>query len=72
MVIFYSLNYFHSCRTKNKLRSYEKDFCAVEVPSEQNMTLELNHWLKSAKVPSIIYVNLESLIKQEDGCKNNP
>ena len=43
MVIFYSLNYFHSCGTKNKLRSYEKDFCAVEVPSEQNMTLELNH-----------------------------
>ena len=42
------------------------------MPSEENMTLEFNHYLKSAKVPSTIYVDLEYLIKKVDGCEDNP
>ena len=47
-----------------------KDF--VGMPSEENAILEFNQYLKSAKVPSIIYADLEPLIKQVDGCENNP
>ena len=42
------------------------------MPSEENAILEFNQYLKSAKVPSIIYADLEPLIKQVDGCENNP
>ena len=31
-----------------------------------------NAFQKSNKTPSIIYADLESLIKKVDGCKNNP
>ena len=34
--------------------------------------IEFNQYQKSDKIPSIIYADLESLIKKVDGCKNIP
>ena len=35
------------------------------------MILKFNQYQKYSKIPSIIYADLESLIKKVDGCKNN-
>ena len=40
-----------------------KDFFSVVMPSEDTKILEYNHHRKPNKIPSIIYANLESLIK---------
>ena len=42
------------------------------MPSEKNSLLEFNQYMKSDKMPYIIYVDMESLIKKIDGCANNP
>ena len=42
------------------------------MPFEENMIVEFNQYLISAKVPSIIYADLEYLIKKIDRCENNP
>ena len=44
---FYCLNYLHSFRTENKLKSYEKvcknkDFGGIVMPSEKDNILEFN------------------------------
>ena len=39
--------------------------------SENTKILEFNQYRKSAKTPSIIHTDLESLIERIDGCKNN-
>ena len=49
-----------------------KDFCGVEMPSERNKVLKFNQYMKSDKMPYIIYADLESLIEKIDGCANNP
>ena len=49
-----------------------KDFCGIVIPSENDNILEFNQYMKSDKVPSIIYAGIESLIKKIDGCTNNP
>ena len=36
------------------------------------MIVELNQYLQSAEVSSIIYADLEPLIKKVDGSENNP
>ena len=41
------------------------------MPSEKNSLLEFNQYMKSDKMPYIIYVDMESLIKKIDGCANN-
>ena len=41
------------------------------MPFEENI-VEFNQYLISAKVPSIIYADLEYLIKKIDRCENNP
>ena len=74
---FYSLNYLHSFRTKNKLTSHErvcknKDFCGIIMSSEKDYILEFNQYMNSDKMPYIIYADIESLIKRIDGCANNP
>ena len=38
---------------------------------EDTKILEFNQYLKSDKMPYVLYTNLESLIKRIDGCKNN-
>ena len=74
---FYYLNCLHSFRTQNKLKSHEKvcknkDFCGIVIPSEKDNILEFNQYIKSDKMPYIIFADIESLIKKIDGCENNP
>ena len=40
--------------------------------SEKDEILEFNQYVKSDKMPYIIYTDIASLIKQMDGCTNNP
>ena len=42
------------------------------MPSEKNNILEFNQYMKSNKMPYIIYADMESLIKKIDGYANNP
>ena len=74
---FYCLNCLHSFRTKNKLESHKrgcenKNFCYVNMPSDDTKILEFNQYQKSDKALLIIYADLECIIKQIGGCKNNP
>ena len=39
---------------------------------EKDNILEFNQYMKSNKIPYIIYVDFQSLIKKIDGCANNP
>ena len=48
-----------------------KDF-GIVMSSEKDNVLELNQYLKSDKMPYIIYADTEPLIKKRDGCANNP
>ena len=66
---FYCLNCLHSFRTENKLKSYEKlcqnkDFFGIVMPAEKNKILKPNQYMKSDKMPYVIYADLESLIKK--------
>ena len=74
---FYCLNYLHSFRTKNKLKSHEKvcknkTFLGILIPLEKDEILEFNQYMKTDKMLYIIYADIESLIKKIDGCANNP
>ena len=42
------------------------------MPFENSKILEFNQYQKSNKAPFIIYANLECIIENIDGCKNNP
>ena len=59
-----------SCfRTENKFHSHEKiyknkDFCEIVIPSEKNKVSKFNHYMKSDKMPYIIYADLECLVKK--------
>ena len=69
---FYCLNCLYSITTESKLKSHRKvcqNLCGVVMPSDDTKTLEFNQYLKSDKMPYIIYVDLESLIKRMNGCK---
>ena len=48
-----------------------KYFYAV-MPSEKDKILKFNQYIKSDKIPYIIYADIESLIKKIDVCANNP
>ena len=65
---FYCLNCLHSFRTKNKLKFHEK----VCKNKEKDDILEFNQYMKSDKMPYIIYANIKSLIRKIDGCAKNP
>ena len=74
---FYCLNCFHSFATENKLQSHKsvcenKNFCNVNMSSDDTKILEFNQYQKCDKVPFIIYADLEWIIGKIDGCKNNP
>ena len=65
---FYCLNFLHSFRTKNKLKSHvklckNKDFCGITIPSEKSKILEFKHYMKSEKMSYIIYIAIKSLIR---------
>ena len=40
--------------------------------SEDTKVLEFNQYQKSDKSSFVIYENLQCLIEENDGCKNNP
>ena len=42
------------------------------MPSEKYDLLEFNQYMKSDKMPYIIYSDIESLIRKINGCANNP
>ena len=48
------------------------DFCGIVMASEKDKIVEFKHYIKSDKMPCIIYADIESLIKKIDGCQNNP
>ena len=49
-----------------------KDFCGIVMPSGKENILEFNQYMKSDKMPYIFYADMESLIRNIDGCVNNP
>ena len=56
---FYCLNCLHSFGTKNKLESEKracenKDFCNVNMPSDDTKILEYNQYQKSDKAPLLL------------------
>ena len=40
--------------------------------SKKDNIIEFNQYMKSDKMPYVIYANAESLIKKINGCANNP
>ena len=42
------------------------------MPSQKDNVLRFNQYMKSDKMPYIIYADLESLIKKIDGSAGNP
>ena len=52
----------HSLRTGDKLKYHEKpcknNFCGTVMPSEKGNILEFNQYMKSDKIPSIIYADI--------------
>ena len=74
---FYSLNCFHSCRTKNKLEAHKKicenhDYCHVEMPVKGNNTIKYNHGEKSIDMSFTVYADLECLLEKMSTCQNDP
>ena len=74
---FCYLNCFHSFGTEKKLESdkkacEKKDFCNVNMPSDDTKILEFNEYQKFDKASFIIYADLDCMIEKTDGCKNNP
>ena len=74
---FYCLNCFHSYRMKNKLEVHEKicenrDYCHVEMPTNDNNTIKYNQGEKSIKLPFVVYADLECLLEKMSTCYNNP
>ena len=68
---FYCLNCLHSCKTENKLKSQEnvcknKDFGEIVMSSKTDKILEFNQYIKSDKMPYMIYDDIESLIEKMD------
>ena len=49
-----------------------KNFYEIVKPSEKDKILEFNQYMKSDKMSYIIYASIEYLIKNIDGCANNP
>ena len=73
---FYCLNCFHSYRTLNKLKKHEivcnnHDCCHVDIPKKHEKVKYL-HGEKSLKVPFVIYVDLECLLKKMQSSQSNP
>ena len=73
------MNCLHSFTTESKPKSHEKlcknkDFCGIVKDNilEKHNILEFNQYMKSDKIPYIIYAHIESLIKKIDECANNP
>ena len=65
----YYLYCFHSYTTDNKLKKHvnvskKRDYCYPEIPTKDKKILEYNHRKKSLKVPFIVYLDIEFLLKK--------
>ena len=74
---YYCLNCFHSYRTENKLNVHKKicennKYCNIEMSSPNSNIIKYNQGDKSLKLPFIVYVDLECLLKKRDTCYNDP
>ena len=74
---FYSLNCFHSYRTKNKLDAHKKicenyEYCHIEMPTKDNNIIKYSQGGKSIKLPFIVYADLECLLEKMSTCYNTP
>ena len=74
---FYCLNCFNSYTSKNKLKGHEEicnnhDSCRVEMPNWVEKILQYNPGEKSLKAPFAVYLDLESLLKEEQLAKTIP
>ena len=73
---FYCLDCLYLFRTKNRLESHKKvfeneDFCNNVMPSEDTKILDFIQYQISDRAPFIIYADLQCLIENIGGCKNN-
>ena len=73
---FYCLGCLHLFWTDNALKKHERlcetyDYCGIVMPTEDKNILKYDPGEKSLKVANIIYMDLESLIKQQSS-QNNP
>ena len=73
----YCLNCPNSFATENKRESHKKvsenkNFRNVFIPSDYTKISEFNRYQKPEKAPFTISADLECLMKNIDGCKNNP
>ena len=59
-----NLNLTKKCRNKA--------FCGIAWPTQKSNRLEFNQYMKSDKIPYIIYADVKFLMKKIDSCKNNP
>ena len=71
---FYCLNCLNCFMMESKLKIHKKicknrDFCSVEMLSEKNNILKFSQHEKLDKMPYIIYVDLECLVKRIKGCE---
>ena len=74
---FFCVNCLHCHATKNKLKPHKKvsenkDFCGIVLLSPKHNILQFNQYMKSDKIPYIVYTDLEFFIKKLDGCADNP
>ena len=74
---FYYLNCIHYFRTINKLKSHKKvcenkDFCGIIISSVKKNISEFDQYMKSDKMPYIIYDDLEFCWKEIGGYAINP
>ena len=73
---FYCVSCFHSFATEKKRQLHKiacenKNFCNVNMPSDDTRILEFNLYQKYDKGSFIIYADLQCIIEKIDGCKNN-
>ena len=73
---YYYLNCFNSYSTENRLKEHEEicnknDSCRITIPRCDDKILKYNHGEKSLKVPFVIYLDFECLLKQLQSCQNN-
>ena len=74
---FFCLNCFHSYRTKNKLEAHGKicenrDYCHVEMPTNDNNMIKYNQRENSIKLLFIVYADLGCLLEKMSTCYSNP
>ena len=73
---FYCLNCLHSFRTNSKPKEYERlcennYYCKEDMPDKKHNIFKYNDGMESLKIPFVIYVDLECLLKKQQSCQNN-